>query len=57
MCTLTITLMKIMKKNTWREVGRKLGKYAIEQFGFKLVPSFVREKTVIAVTAGAYRDI
>lgn len=33
---LTIALMKIMKKNTWREVGRKLGKYAIEKFDFKL---------------------
>lgn len=33
---LTIASMKIMKKNTGREVGGKLGKYAIEKFGFKL---------------------
>lgn len=24
------------EENTWREVGRKLGKYAIEKFDFKL---------------------
>lgn len=29
---LTVTLMKIMKKNTWREVDEKLGRYAFEKF-------------------------
>ena len=38
MYSLTIASMKIMKKNTSREVGGKLGKYAIGKFGFELSP-------------------